>query len=379
MHILFLTNEYPKKGVNGGGIGSFVQFLARKLVQQGVFVSVIGINNTHKNEADTDEGVKIHRLPKSKWKVAKFYQHTQRILAKIKEIEANHKIDIVEGSELNFAFFPTKTTYKKVIRLHGGHHFFAIELNKKPALWRGFQEKQSFKKADAYVAVSNYVGMQTQKYLHYKFPFTTIYNSVDCNKFTPADVAKVKPNSLLFVGTVCEKKGVRQLVQALPLIKKEIPDVHLKIVGRDWFFRNGDSYIDYLKTFITDDIKKHIEIVGAVPHTEIPKLIEEANVCVYPSHMESFGLTVIEALLMGKPVVCSNIKPFLEIKGERNILKTFAVNNIEDLATAIINTLQSVENSVEMGKLAKKDILKRFNPEIIVAKNIDFYNKIIQA
>ena len=112
--------------------------------------------------------------------------------------------------------------------MHGGHHFFAVELNKKPALWRGFQEKQSFKKADAYVAVSNYVGTQTQKYLQYQFPFTTIYNSVDCNKFTPADVAKVKPNSLLFVGTVCEKKGIRQLVQALPLIKKEIPDGTLK-------------------------------------------------------------------------------------------------------------------------------------------------------
>ena len=61
-----------KKGVNGGGIGSFVQFLSRKLVQQGVFVSVIGINNTHKNdEADIDEGVKIHRLPKSKMESSK--------------------------------------------------------------------------------------------------------------------------------------------------------------------------------------------------------------------------------------------------------------------------------------------------------------------
>ena len=74
--------------------------------------------------------------------------------------------------------------------------------------------------------------------------------------------------------------------------------VHLKIVGRDWFFPNGDSYMDYLKTFITDDVKKHIEIVGAVPHTEIPKLIEEANICVYPSHMEAMPIAWLEGLAM---------------------------------------------------------------------------------
>ena len=192
MHIVYLTHEYPKKGINGGGIGSVVQFLGRQLVLKGVRVSIIGMNNSHSNQNDNDQGVQIYRLAKSTWKFAKFYDNKRRVLEKIEKLNSVEKIDIVEGSELNFAFFPSAASYKKIIRLHGGHHFYAIELGKKPALWRGFQEKRSFKIGDGFIAVSNYVGEQTQKYLHYNFNYSTIYNSVDTEKFKQKDVSTVK-------------------------------------------------------------------------------------------------------------------------------------------------------------------------------------------
>lgn len=377
MHIVFLTHEYPKKGVNSGGIGSFVQFLGNELVKKGNKVSVVGMNTTFYEETEEDNGVTIYRLPKSKWKWGKFYQNNKRTLQKINEINALEKIDIVEGSELNFAFFPKKTSYKKVIRLHGGHHFFAIELDKKPALWRGYQEKKSFKNADAYIAVSNYVGKQTQKYLQFNFPFTTIYNSVNTDKFKPSDTSKIVKNSLLFVGTVCEKKGVRQLVQAIPLIKKQIPNIHLKIVGRDWTFPNGSSYVKYLKTFITEDVRNNIEIVGAVPHTEIPKLLTEANLCVYPSHMEAMPIAWLEALAQAKIVVAGDIGPGKEaiIHQKTGIL----VNPYkpEEIAKGIVEALSNNKIAKEYGTNARKDILKRFNVPEIVNKNIVFYNSLL--
>lgn len=377
MHIVFLTHEYPKKGVNSGGIGSFVQFLGNELVKKGNKVSVVGMNTTFLEETEEDNGVTIYRLPKSKWKWGKFYQNNKRTLQKINEINALEKIDIVEGSELNFAFFPKKTSYKKVIRLHGGHHFFAIELGKKPALWRGYQEKKSFKNADAYIAVSNYVGKQTQKYLQFNFPFTTIYNSVNTDKFKPSDTSKIVENSLLFVGTVCEKKGVRQLVQAIPLIKKQIPNIHLKIVGRDWTFSDGSSYVKYLKTFITENVQNNIEIVGAVPHTEIPQLLTEANLCVYPSHMEAMPIAWLEALAQAKIVVASDIGPGKEaiIHQKTGIL----VNPYkpEEIAKGIIEALSNNKKAKEYGTNARKDILKRFNVPEIVNKNIVFYNSLL--
>lgn len=378
MHILFLTNEYPSERFSGGGIGTFVQFLGKHLTENNIKVTVVGFNDVDRDKVEEDGSVTIYRLKKSIWKLGRFYDNNKHLLNKIEEINQQYRIDVVEGSELNFAFFSKKTTYKKVIRLHGGHHFFAIELNKKPAFWRGFQEKKSFKKADAYIAVSNYVGKQTQKHLKYNFDFVTIYNSIDFERFKPIETVQPKANSLLFVGTVCEKKGIRQLVQAMTLIQKEIPDITLKIVGRDWKSSKGESYIEYLKTFMSEDVKTAIKIIGSVPHIEVSKYIAESTICVYPSHMESFGLSVIEALMMGKPVVCSNIPPFMEIKGRQEILKMVNPMSIEEISKSIINLMKSNDLLSKMGELAKEDILKRFSPSQIVKKNIKYYKKLLK-
>ena len=62
MHICFLTNEYPKQGASNGGIGTFVKFLAEKLVYKGVTVSVVGINNSLLNENSVDKNISIYTL-----------------------------------------------------------------------------------------------------------------------------------------------------------------------------------------------------------------------------------------------------------------------------------------------------------------------------
>ena len=376
MHICFITNEYPMKGINGGGIGSLVQFLSRMLVKKDIKVSVIGISKEFTNKNTFDQGVQIYRLAKSKWKIGKFYDHTNRILSKINDLDKEEFVNIVEGSELNFAFFPKKTSYKKIIRLHGGHHFFSNELDEKPAIWRSFQEKKSFKKADGFIAVSDYVGRQTQKYLHFKFNYKVIYNSVDTVRFHIADITKLEQNTLLFVGTVCEKKGVRQLVQAMPLIKKEIPSIKLKIVGRDLIDKNGKSYIAYLKSYIDSDLKESVQIIGSVPHYEVAKYIERAHLCVYPSHMEAMPIAWLEALSMGKTLIASDIGPGHEtvISGVTGLL----VNpfDIKGLASSIVEVLNN-KNFDIYGKSAREDIISRFNIDTIIAENIQYYNKIL--
>jgi len=328
-HIVYLTSEYPKKGLNGGGIGSFVQFLSRNLLKKGFKVSVIGINSTFDTEIENDDEISIYRLAKSRWKLAKFYDHTNRILKKINELDKEVPVDIVEGSE-----------------------------------------------ADHYIAVSNYVGSQTQKYLKFNFDYKTIYNSVDTDKFSMSKPENIKKNTLLFVGTVCEKKGIRQLVQAMQLIQKEVPTIKLKIVGRDWKDKAGNSFTTYLKTYINEELKEAIEIVGPVPHTEVSSYIEKAHICVYPSHMEAMPIAWLEALAMGKTLVASDIAPGHEavINGVTGLL----VNpfDIKGLASSIVEVLNN-KNFHIYGKAAREDIISRFNVDSIIAKNIEYYNKIL--
>lgn len=377
MHIVFLTNEYPKQGKSHGGIGTFVKFLAENLVSKGVTVSIVGINNSLLNENTENNNVSIYRLRKSNWKLGKFYHHNRKIQNKLKEIHAQNPIDIVEGSELNFAFFPNKTPYKKLIRLHGGHHFFALEQGRKTAAWRSFQEKRSFIKSDYFVAVSNFVGNQTKKYLNYNFNFKTIYNSINLSVFYESNTNLEKQSKLVFIGTVCEKKGIDKLILALPEIKKNHPEITLDIVGRDWFSKDGKSYTQYLKTIIDDDDRERVKFLGSVPYDALPKIIESSQVCVFPSIVESFGLTIIEAMAMGKAVAASNIKPFKEIVTNSNSVSFFNPNSIEDISEKISVLLSDKQIRDANGKKSREHINKMFETNKILDDNINFYKSIL--
>lgn len=378
MHICFITHEYPKVGQTQGGIGSVVQTIGHELVKRGFKVSVVGVGGVKCQEFSTDEGVEIYRLPHSKMPIARFISNAYRLQKKIKEIDKKAKINFVEGSELSFAFFANKTTFKRVIRMHGGHHFFAVTLGKKPALWRSFQEKRSFAKADELLAVSHYVGTKTDELLGFDKPFTTIYNIIDTTKFYLADTKKITPKKLVFVGTVTEKKGVRQLVQAMPEILKAVPEATLEIIGRDWNDPvTGESYTEYLKTFITEDIKQSVNIVGPLPHYEIPKRLESAEVCVYPSHMEAMPIAWLEALGMGKGVVASKLGPGSEAVLDKQTGLLCNPLDPSDIAEKIIAMLKNPKEAEQMGINARKDILERFETEKIIYQNIDFYRSLL--
>ncbi len=379
MHIVFHTHEYPGEGRSHGGVGTVVRFLARRFARQGIRVSVVGINNKTIDEYEEDGPVKIYRLSRSRWKMFRFIDQTNRILTKLKDIHREYPIDIVEGAELTFAFYPKNTPFKKVIRLHGGHHFFALELGRSPKFWRSFQEKQSFKKADGYIAVSDYVGRKTREYLRYDFPYEVIYNTLDEQFFQPVADVGPQENSILFYGTVCEKKGIRQLVMAMPEILRQVPDAQLNIVGRDWFFPDGRSYIEYLQTFIPETIKPHIHFLGKVPHEKIKEFLANNEVVALPSHMESFGMTWVEAFLMAKPFVGSNVGPGPEIV--KNGETGFLVNPREpqEIAGKIVWLLQNKPQARQMGQKAREYALKLFHPEKIIAENIRFYEELLQS
>ncbi len=379
MHIVFHTNEYPGEGRSHGGVGTFVKHTAHQLVRRGIHVTVIGLNHTFRDVHEQDGEINVFRLGISRWKAGKFLDHTRRILHKLDEIHRRHPIDIVEGSELTFAFYPRKTPFKKVIRLHGGHHFFAYELHRKPARWRSFQEKRSFRNADAYIAVSDYVGRRTQKYLGMKFPYRVIYNTINFEDFPDPDEREVLPGRLLFVGTLCEKKGIKQLVQAMPEVVRQFPQVELHVIGRDWYFPGGRSYKEHIRSIIDKSVEKNIVFRGVMPHEKVLEEIAQADICVYPSHMEAMPLSWIEALGLGKPFIGGDIGPGYELvePGKTGLLAD--PRNPDDIAEKIVWMLNHPEEARLMGQNARKTMLEKFNPGRIIEQNIRTFNSIVNT
>jgi glycosyltransferase involved in cell wall biosynthesis len=362
MHICFITDEYPQQGV------------AHSLAAKGIRVSVLGGGNTNKNFADGK--VNIYQIYKSKWPIAKFIDFYWREARLLKDIHRHQPLSVVEGSELSFCFLPKLKGVKNVIRLHGGHHFFTQLLGLPLNWWKSWQEKKSFYKTDYFIGVTKFVIDGTRKYL--PIPpdkAIVIFYPVDCNKFYEADPGRIVPFKIVFAGTITEKKGIRQLVMALPIIKAKFPAVTLHIYGRDWTMEDGTSYIKYLRAFIKED-EKNVFFEGVVPHSDLPHIYESAHLCAFPSHMETQGIVVLEAMSMGKAVLFSTAGPGPETIDD---LKDglLADPYSPDAIAEKINYLFSRPGlEKQLGEAARQKMLQRYNITITTEQNITFYQQI---
>lgn len=374
MHIVFLSNEYPLW--SPGGIGSFLQTFGRSLVKNNHTVSIVGIGTKITEEIIEDKGVQLYRLPRKKGFLPDFIYNSLAINRKLKSLHKERLIDIIEASELGFAFISKKHPAKRVIRLHGGHHFFS-EAEKRGINWKkGWMEKTSFSKADGFIAVSKYVKDHTQKYLSYHGKTINVINHPLDTSFDITQGASSQ-NHILFAGTVCEKKGVRQLLEAFKIVSLQHPEMHLDIFGRDWFFPDGSSYMEKLKETYKADFFKNVIFHGSIAREELYLEYANALFCVFPSHMETQGLVVLEAMLLGKPVIFTEYGPGPETIKHNETGLLCDVYDPKDIAEKMEWIIENKEKANTMGENARQLIKKKYDLNIIVHQNIEFYKSII--
>lgn len=141
---------------------------------------------------------------------------------------------------------------------------------------------------------------------------------------------------LLYVGVLEPRKNLTALVRAFKLLLDQGMPHSLVIVGRKgWMY-------DQLFRIIKDlDLVGRVVFTGYVPEAELPAFYNAAEVFIYPSVYEGFGLPVLEAMACGTPVVTSRISSMPEIVGEAGILVD--PYRIDELADAVNRILKDQE------------------------------------
>jgi len=116
--------------------------------------------------------------------------------------------------------------------------------------------------------------------------------------------------------------------------RKTIPH-HLVLIGGDADL----SRRDLARVADENGVGEQVELLGSVPHQAIPRLIAHADVVVYPSLCETFGLPILEALALGRPLVTSGVGAMAEIAGNAaRLVDPMDVASIADgLEDAIFN------------------------------------------
>ena len=137
---------------------------------------------------------------------------------------------------------------------------------------------------------------------------------------------------IIFVGTLEPRKNVPALLQAFGRLRERGYDVHLAIVGRrGWLFEDIYSTLTELKLADT------VHFLENVPNEDLARLYNAACCLTLPSHYEGFGLTPLEAMACGTPVVVSDRSSLPEVVGDAGLL--IDPESPESLTTALARVL----------------------------------------
>jgi glycosyltransferase involved in cell wall biosynthesis len=373
MHVLYLCNEYPP--FPHGGIGTFVQMMARQLVIKGHQASVVGFSAGTEFRQENDQGVNIYRFPNDSNGKLGLIRRYFALSNFIHRLHFQAAIDLIEGSELSFGLLPGRLPGKKIIRIHGGHHYFSETLSQPRKLSTSMIERLSFRRADYFCAVSRFAAETTGKLMGIsKRPIEILPNPVDTQLFRPFPEIPEQDGLIVFTGGLREKKGVRQLLQAMPKIVEKYSSACLKLYGADINDRlTGLSFLHTLKNEIGPSMVSRIEFCGAVPHDDLPQINAFASVLVYPSWMETQGIVVIEGMASGKPVIASRTGPSPELitDGQDGLLCD--PYSPESIAEKVLYLLGNPAMRGTLAINARKKVVANFSNEVIIPKNLAFY------
>jgi glycosyltransferase involved in cell wall biosynthesis len=183
---------------------------------------------------------------------------------------------------------------------------------------------------------------------------------VDTATFRPPASPDRRPRRVLYVGRVertSRWKGLPVLVESLVRLRELAPGVTLDVVG------DGDDVPELRRQATRLGVAECITWHGAIPHGELPRYYQRAAVAVLPSttDSESFGMTLVEAMASGCPVVGSRVGgiPYVVRDGVDGVLVRPA--DPTALADALGDLLNDPAKAAQMGAAGRSSALTRWD------------------
>lgn len=198
-----------------------------------------------------------------------------------------------------------------------------------------------------------------------------IYRGVDLERFPertewPAWPRKEGPfPRILMVGRLVNEKGQRYAIDAMPTILKEFPNAHLQIVGQGYL-------TDSLNQQISDlGIEDAVTLSGYRP--DIPQLLHDADIFLFPSLSEGCPNALLEAMAVGLPCVAAESEAAKEIitSGENGILTP--LRDGDAIAEAVMSITRDPQCARRLGNAAARHIADHFSIRRATLALEDFY------
>jgi phosphatidylinositol alpha-1,6-mannosyltransferase len=356
--ILLLSSEFPPLP---GGIGNHAYHLAEQLVKNGYDITIC--TNQRSSfladdlEFDHKQSFAIHRIRRYSFSI---WTYVQRIWMTFQMLISNKSDTIIASGKFSLwqgAFLKLFFSRKQFVAVvHGSELFAGNSISKGMTRW-------SLNQFDVVIAVSQFTKNLALS-INSKWDITVINNgfSVPNNIAEVSEIQLKGYPKLVTVGNVTYRKGQHNLIDALPKIKQQFPEVHYHIVGLPTERKAFEKRAQELGVF--DLVSFH----GALPDEQLFPFLASCDVFVMLSErlnngdVEGFGIAVLEANALGLPAIGSSDSGIADAIQDNYSGKLVEANDI----AAINSALETIMNDYERYSSNAKDWSKGFEWTVVI-------------
>lgn len=371
---LIATEKLPVPSVRGGAIQIYLEAVA-PLIAKKHEVTVFSIKDPNLADRETADGVHYVHLDEDRYEEA--------VGAELKK------------SRFDLVHVCNRPSWVPKLKKQAPDAVFILSVHNEMFAYDKISQAEGEICIDSVaqiVTVSDYIGQTiTSRFPSARSKTKTVYSGVDLKTYHPrwtnegqrareemrSELGLHGKKIVLFVGRLSKVKGPHILLQALPDIIEEHPDVMMVFIGSKWFGDNElNNYVKHLHTLGAMQ-KDHVTFIQFVKPKDIPRLYTMSDVFVCSSQwQEPLARVHYEAMAAGLPIITSNRGGNPEVIEEgKNGYIIHDFENPKQYAERTNDLLSSSEKRERLGKYSRREAESNFGWQRVAENLLSVYEK----
>jgi N-acetyl-alpha-D-glucosaminyl L-malate synthase BshA len=364
-----------------GGSGVVATELGIELASLGHEVHFISYAMPHRLNRFV-ENVFYHEVETSSYPLFEHSLYDLSLTSKMLEVIEYEKLDLMH---VHYAIPHAVSAYlaKKVIQKSKNNIKVITTLHGTDITLMGLEPsfmplvKFSIEESDGVTAVSRFLKEKTLTNFNIIKDIEVIYNFIDTEKYKPHDdklfrshVASSGEKILIHTSNFRVVKRVTDTIRILDKVRKEVP-VKLVLVG------DGPDRSDCERLARELDAQKEVIFLGK--QDALHEILGVADIFLMPSQSESFGLSALEAMSCGVPVVSSSVGGLPELITHNETGFIAEIGDVDRMAKYVVDLLTNEKKYKQFSKNSRDRAFNHFEKKIIVPKYIEYYEKVLSS
>lgn len=391
MRVIMLSWEYPPRIV--GGISPHVYDLSQKLAQKGLEVHVVTKHTPLAPDEEVEaSGVQVHRVhlegtPKDfLHEIQLLNQATDKRVRRLLEdwrpggqptiFHAHDWLSLDSARELKYEYkLPVVATiHATESGRHGGIFNDTSRYIHEQEYWLTYE-------AWRIIVCSEFMKAEVGRLFNSPLDkIDVIFNGVTAEKFEfdwsekeriahRAKLALPEEKIVMYVGRFVREKGIHVLLNAANAVLAQEPNTKFLIVG-------GGQRERFEKFVHWSGLESKVLFTGFMANRSLHQLYRCADVAVFPSLYEPFGIVALEGMAAGVPVVASDAGGLKEVVLHDETGTLSFANDPGSLAWAILRVLRDPERAKDLSTMARARLTTDFDWDVIADKTIATYDRV---